>query len=122
MSIELLLKIQIHEDSIPIDALLRAHLERRMDYALSAFADRVLHLVVRVSTEVPSRSPPLHRCDIDIRLRPRGLRVADTGADAFIAVANASERLVQAVTRALERERAWVDGADPALPTDKRRK
>lgn len=107
------MKIRIHEDSIAIDEPLQAHLERRLDYALSAFAERVQHLVVRVSNDTPARSPSFYRCDIDVVLRPRTLKVADTGADPSIAVTNASDRLVKAVNRALERERAWLSGEDP---------
>ena len=114
------MKIRIHDGGIAIDDLLRAHLERRLGYALSAFGDRVRDIVVRVSADTPSRSPPLNRCDIDVTLRPRQIRVADTGANPFMAVANASDRLVRAVSRALEREQAWASGG-PFLPKKRRR-
>ena len=107
------MRIRIHEDSIAIDEPLQAHLERRLDYALSGFAERVQHLVVRLSNDTPARSPSFYRFDIDVVLRPRSLKVADTGANPSIAVTNASDRLVKAVNRALERERAWLHGEDP---------
>ncbi len=113
-----LLKIRIHEDSIAIDEPLRAHLERRLDYALSGFADRVQHVIVRVSNDTTARS----RCDIDVALRPRTLKVADTGADSSIAVTNASDRLVKAVNRALEREQAWLNGEPQPPPANQRRR
>lgn len=116
------MKIRIHEDSIAIDEPLRAHLERRLEYAISAFAERVQHLIVRLSNDTPGRSSPFYRCDIDVVLRPRTLKVADTGANCSIAVTNASDRLVKAVNRSLERERAWLDGDLPSPPADKRRK
>jgi ribosome-associated translation inhibitor RaiA len=105
-----LLRIRIHEDSIAIDAPLRAHLERRLDYALSGFGERVQHVVVRVSDDSLATSSSSYRCDIDVTLRPRSLKVADSGAKSSVAVTNASDRLVKAVSRALERERAWLDG------------
>ncbi len=117
-----LLKFRIHEDSIAIDEPLRAHLDRRLDYALSAFADRVRHLVVRVSNDTPAGSPAGYRCDIDVTLRPRSLSVADVGANSSIAVTNASDRMGKAVSRALERERAWLDGERPSPPANERRK
>lgn len=115
------MKIRIHGDSIAIDEPLRVHLERRLDYALSGFAERVQHVVVRVSNDIPVRSAPFYRCDIDVTLRPRTLKVADTGANCSIAVTNASDRLVRAVNRALERERAWLDG-EPPPPANKPRR
>ena len=115
------MKIRIHDGDVPIDDLLRAHLERRLGYALSAFGDRVKDIVVRVSSDAPAGSPPLNRCDIDVTLRPRHLRVADTGANPFMAVANASDRLVRAVGRAVEREQAWTAGG-PSQPKKKRRR
>ena len=116
------MKVRIHDGSNPVDDRLRAHVERRLDYALHAFGDRVGAIVVRLSSEGTPRSPALNRCDIDVTLRPRNLRVADTGASAFIAVANASDRLARALGRALAREEAWAVGGQPSPPKAKRRK
>ena len=116
------MKVRIHDGSSPVDDRLRAHVERRLDYALSAFGDRVGAIVVRLSNDGTPRSPSLNRCDIDVTLRPRNLRVGDTGASAFIAVVNASDRLARALGRALAREEAWASGGQPQPPKAKRRK
>ncbi|HET6147413.1 MAG TPA: HPF/RaiA family ribosome-associated protein [Polyangia bacterium] len=116
------MKVRIHDGGNPVDDRLRAHVERRLDYALSAFGDRVGAVVVRLSNEGVPRSPSPNRCDIDVTLRPRNLRVGDTGASAFIAVANASDRLARALGRALAREEAWAAGGQPARPKAKPRK
>lgn len=116
------MKIRIHGDSIAFDEPLPAHLERRLNYALSGFAERVQYVAVRVSNDIPVRSAAIYRCDIDVTLRPRTLKAADTGTSSSIAVTNASDRLVKAVNRALERERAWLDGDHPRLPAIKPRR
>jgi hypothetical protein len=115
------MKVRIHDGGVPVDDLLLLHVQRRLDYALSGFTERVRDVVVRLSDDVPPRSPPLNRCDIDVSLYPRHLRVADTGTTPFIAVANASDGLVRAVSRALEREQAWPTGFLPSPPRNKRR-
>jgi ribosome-associated translation inhibitor RaiA len=124
------LKIRIDNGSVAVDDLLRAHLARRLDFALSTFGDRVGRIVVRLSQAEPVRavvgasrsSPaPSTRCEIEVMLRPRSVRVEDTGADLFIAVGNAADRLTRSVARALERERAWKDG-HPSPPAGKRLK
>jgi hypothetical protein len=57
----------------------------------------------------------LKRCEIEVVMLPRSVSVADTGANMFIAVQNAAQRLKGSVARALEREQAWSQG-HPSLP------
>jgi len=116
------LKVRIHDGGVPIDNRLRAHVQRRLDYALSGFAGRVRDVVVRLSNDEPARSPRLNRCDINVSLLPRHVRVADTGASPFIAVANASDGLVRAVSRALAREQNWAAGGPPPPPPKNKRR
>jgi ribosome-associated translation inhibitor RaiA len=104
-----ILKIRIHDGSLAVDGPTRAHLERRLDFALSSFGDRVAQITVRLSRDGVRRAPPLDRCDIEVKLRPRSLRIGDTGTDAADAIENAAERLGRSLTRALERERVWAE-------------
>jgi putative sigma-54 modulation protein len=115
-------KVTIQAGNIAVDESLRAHLERRLAFALSSFGDRVRGILVRLSHQEPL-SDPLGRCEIEIMLHPRTVRVADTGADLFAAVENAAHRAGRSVARALERERAWTAGdgaAGPEGPEGKR--
>jgi ribosome-associated translation inhibitor RaiA len=116
------LKVQIHDGSMPVDGRLRAHVQRRLDYALSAFGDRVGSVVVRLSRDQPTRAPALDCCEIQVAMRPRTVRVTDIGANPFIAVENASERLIRSVKRALEREQAWGADGHPSPRKTKGRK
>jgi putative sigma-54 modulation protein len=116
-------KVQIQAGSIAVDDSLRAHLERRLAFALSRLGDRVKGVLVRLSHGKAARSDPLRRCEIEITMQPRVVRVADTGADLFAAVENAADRVGRSVARALAREQEWtVAGAPPGAPPTRRPK
>ena len=104
------MKVRVQNGSVAVDALLRAHLERRLAFALGSFGDRVGGILVKLSHAATGRVPPLNRCEIEVKLRPRNVTVTDTGTDLFIAVENAAHRLKSSVARAVERERAWTNG------------
>ena len=91
---------------------MKAHLKRRLDFALAGFGDLVEQVLVRLSAKSIPASP-FNRCEIEVKLRPRKVRIAETGLDLFVAVENAAEHLRRSVSRALERERAWGNGAFP---------
>jgi ribosome-associated translation inhibitor RaiA len=117
------LKVRVQNGSVAVDAVLRAHVDRRLAFALGSIGDRVGDILVRLSHDAPTRAPALERCEIEVTLRPRNVRVAETGATLFLAVENAAHRLKRSVTRAVEREVAWPDGhPSPARPAPKRRK
>jgi ribosomal subunit interface protein len=104
---------------------LREHLERRLAFALGSFGDRFAHVAVHLSLTQIVGAAPSQRCEIEVTLRPRRVRVADAGADAFKAIENAAGRLKRSITRALERERAWAETtptATPAAPLARRRR
>lgn len=103
------MKIYVHDPGVVVDEKLRTHLERRVAFALGGLGERVKQVFVRLSASSRGESP-FKRCEIEVTLVPRGLRVADTGADLLIAVENATGRLKRSLARALERERAWGKG------------
>ncbi|HET6150050.1 MAG TPA: HPF/RaiA family ribosome-associated protein [Polyangia bacterium] len=82
----------------------RAHVERRLDFALSGFHERIGSVTVRLSHDEPARGggAAMKRCEIEVRLRPRSVGVQDTDADLLVAVDNATRRLQRSLTRALE--------------------
>jgi ribosome-associated translation inhibitor RaiA len=106
-------RVRIFNGTVAVEARLRAHLTRQLDFALSGFGDRVERILVRLSRGEPVRESP-ERCEIEVVMRPRRLSVVETGGDLFTAVENASHRIKRSVTRALEREQAWSE-VPPAL-------
>jgi ribosomal subunit interface protein len=121
------LKIRVHNDRGPVAEELRAHLERRLDFALGGFSERFAQVTVRMSHGKPAGNGAGtgagsgERCEIELTLRPRRMRVADSGADLFKAVENAAERLRRSITRALERERAWAEEPAPTRTPHRRK-
>jgi putative sigma-54 modulation protein len=117
------LRISVRDGRGTVGADLRAHIERRLAFALSSFGERVGQVVVRLSDSGPAegRGALPEQCQIEVTLRPRDLQVADTGADPFVAVENAAERLSRSVARAVERERGWLEDR-PSLPVPRPRK
>jgi putative sigma-54 modulation protein len=104
------MNVQIRQRHVEITGLLRAHVERRLGFALGRFGDKIGRVIVRVSdtTErrdaAERRQPAERRCQIDVGMR-RSLRVEGAGVDLFTAVDGAAERASRSVARFLERER-----------------
>jgi ribosome-associated translation inhibitor RaiA len=115
------LKILVHDAGVVVDKKLRTHLERRVAFALGGLGDRVKQVLVRLSASSP-RESAFNRCEIEVTLFPRDLRVTDTGRDLSIAVENATGRLKRSLARALERERAWGKGPPRASVARKPRR
>src|SRR5713101_7964065 len=67
----------------------------------------------------PDRGDVDKRCQIDVGLRPRSVRVEHTDADLFVALDCAADRASRSVARALEREREWEES--PRSTADYRR-
>jgi ribosome-associated translation inhibitor RaiA len=103
------LKIHIHHDSVAVDDQSRAKLHRRLEFALSSLDDRIGQVVVWLSPDGSAGAARVLRCEIEVKLRPRAVRVADTGKTLTNAIENAAARLGRSVARAVERERGWAD-------------
>jgi ribosomal subunit interface protein len=114
--LEELLKLVLRDDGAMANDRLRTHLDRRLAFALSGLGERLTNVHVRLSMDTTGRSPQ-PRCEIEVKLRPRQLHVADTGRDLFIAVENAASRLKRSLARALQREQVWRNGQPEARPT-----
>jgi putative sigma-54 modulation protein len=113
------LRLSVQDGRGTVAGALRAHIERRLAFALSSFGERVAEVVVRLSDSGSAEGGEglPEQCEMAIKLRPRELQVADTGADQFVAVENAAERLGRSVAQAVERERAWLDDRpSPSVP------
>jgi putative sigma-54 modulation protein len=99
------MKVQFRERDVNLSKALRAHVQRRLGLALGRFAGRIGPVVVRFSDIGGDK-----RCQIDVGLRPRKVRVENTNADMLAAVNHASDRVSNSVARALDRERWDWDG------------
>jgi ribosomal subunit interface protein len=98
------MRVQIRKGRVKVTAALRAHVERRLGLALGRFGERIGPVVVRFS--------PLgddSRCEIDLGLRPRKIRIEDSHADPFAALNHAADRISRSVARVLDRERELDD-------------
>jgi len=109
-----MMKIQIRSRNVEVTPVLRAHVECRLGFALGRFGEQIGRVTVRFSDTNGHWGGSAKRCQIDVGLRPRSVRVEDTDADLFAAVDHASDRVSRSVARALEQERE-LNGA----PTDR---
>jgi ribosomal subunit interface protein len=105
------MKIQIRERNVVVTEILRAHVESRLGLALGRFGERIGRVIVRFSHSDGQRSGLDKRCQIDVGLRPRSVRVEDMDIDLFVAVDHATDRASRSIARALERERVWDEGS-----------
>ena len=99
------MKIQIAKRNVDVNEALRAHVARRLAFALGRFGDRIGRVIVRFSDINGHRGGVDKRCQIDVDLLPvRAVRAEDTDADLFAAVDRAADRAARSIARAIERE------------------
>jgi putative sigma-54 modulation protein len=102
------MRIQISKRNLDVNDALRAHLERRLGFALGRFGDRIDLVHVRLSDISGHRGGPDWRCQLDVDLRALGvgaaIRVDDSDADLLTAVDAAVARASRSIARAVERE------------------
>lgn len=93
-------KINLHEN-------LRESLEMRLRFALSRFIPQIRDVVVTLEDTNGPRGGVDKRCQVVVRLAPRGsVAIDETEADFETAIAHAAERAGRAVGRELERRHA----------------
>ena len=101
------MRLDVHAQGIPLTERLRAHIDRQVQFALSAFGSRIRHVRVQLRDLNGPRGGEDVHCQIQARLEPRGdVIIKETRADSFGAVARATDRVKQAVSRQLARARA----------------
>jgi putative sigma-54 modulation protein len=100
------MKIQITKRNVDVDEALRAHVERRLGFALGRFGDRIGRVIVRFCDINGRRGGADKRCQIEVELLPvRAVRAEDVDADLFAAVDRAADQAARSIARAIERER-----------------
>jgi len=113
------MKIHIRGRNVELTDVLRAHVERRLGFALGRFGQRIGRVLLRFSDMNGEGGYVDKRCQIDVGMRPRSVRVEHTDVDLFVALDRAADRASRSVGRALERERQWEESP---LPTASHRK
>jgi putative sigma-54 modulation protein len=106
------MKVHVRGRNIEVTEVLRAHVERRLGFALGRFGEQIGPVSVEFSNVAPAGLRVDTRCEIHVSLRPRSVRVEDRDVNLFTAVDNATGRLARSVARALDRERR-LDGDPP---------
>jgi len=101
------MRLQIRARDIKVTKALRAYVELRLGFALSRFGQQIDRVAVQLSN-ADERSAGLEkRCRIAVGL-PRSVKVQETDADLFSAVARAARRMERAIAHAIEQERTQV--------------
>ncbi len=100
------MRVAIQRHNVPVNGDLRAHIERRLQFALSRFGRLVRRVAVHLGDTNGTRRGVDKRCRIEVSLTPTGsVRAENTDADFIAAVANAADRVGRSVGRELERRR-----------------
>lgn len=117
------MKIEIRTRGFSLTPGLRAHVERRLEFALDRFGDRILRARVTLADVNGRRGGEDKRCRVEVRLRGGGVVQATVlDRDAYAAIAAAAHRVGRALARAADRERAtmlellWLAQAAPRGP------
>src|SRR5258708_23255522 len=74
------MKIQIRGRNIAVTKVVRTRVERRLGFALARFRERIDRGLLRFSDTNRQRGDVEQRCQIDLGLRPRKVRVDHTDA------------------------------------------
>lgn len=103
------MNVQIRTRGIPVTEGLRSHVERRADFALDRFAERVTAVTVRFADTNGRRGGVDKVCRVEVTLRGApGVRASDTHEDLYVAIDGALHRAARGVARAVQRERQIV--------------
>lgn len=110
------MQIEIHAHDFPLTEDLRAHVERRFQFAVGRFQDQLLSVIVRLSDINGPRGGVDKHCQVQIRLRglPK-IVIKDTEADLYVAVDRAADRSGRTLARNLQRAQrmdfvsCWVE-------------
>ena len=118
------MKIHIRASDIRVTKALRSHVELRLGFALSRFGEHIGHVAVHLSRSEERSDRAEKRCRIVVGL-PRHVKVQETDADLFAAVARAADRAARSVAHAIDQDRTqtlrppqlWKDKKPRSRPT-----
>lgn len=96
----------LHTNGVKLDEELKAHLERRLLFALSRFSPRVRNVDVHLADHNGPRGGIDKSCHIVVRMRGMGDVVVKTvDAEWFVCIDRATTRIGQNVGRVITRKR-----------------
>ena len=106
------MRIDIQASGFKLTDGLRAHAERRLQFALSWAVHDVRKVVVRLSDINGPRGGNDKRCHIQIPIPGRpDVVIEDTEPDLYVAIDHAVDRIERSVARRLERKREHRHGS-----------
>lgn len=98
------MRIDIQALDFELTEGLRAHVTRRIQFALSRFQPRVVRLSIRLSDLNGPRGGIDKSCNLQIRLHGLpDVLIEDTAADMYVAINRTADRAGRAVARQLRR-------------------
>ncbi len=104
-----MVQIELRTRGFPITPGLRAHVERRLAFALDRYDARVARIRVVLADVNGPRGGDDKSCRVEVTLRDaRAARATVVHRDAYAAIDAAAHRVARGVGRALRRERATL--------------
>ncbi len=103
------MNVEVRGLNVTVPESIRAHAQRRLEFALGRFPGHVRLAQVRLSDTNGHRGGVDKRCQVEVRMRslaPLRVEVMDSGL--LAAIDRAADRLGRAVSREIERGRAPV--------------
>jgi putative sigma-54 modulation protein len=104
-SLEVIMQIEIQARNFSLTRAMRAHIERRLGFALSTCYRHVRRILVRLSDINGPRGGSDKRCHLEVMLPGQAVVVVDTEADLYLAINRAASRAGRTVMRQLRRRR-----------------
>ncbi len=102
------MQVDIRALRVVVDEAMRAHVDRRLRFALGRFGSHVSRVTVRFDDANGARGGVDKKCLIVVALRPSGrVHVEDVDLDLRTVVDRAAARTARAVERDLQRRREW---------------
>ena len=93
------MKIQIRPRGMTLTRTRCVRLERDLHLLLARFSEQIDRVIVQISD---GKVEGLKACRIEVRLKPRIVKVEDSDTDVFVAVEHAAQRVARSVSRAIE--------------------
>lgn len=103
------MNIEIRTRGFSLTPGLRSHVERRLEYALDRYQERIARVRVAIGDVNGPKGGEDKSCRLEVRLRGGGtVRVTAVHGDAYSAIGAAAHRAGRSLARALHRERRTV--------------
>ena len=100
------MNLELHFRNSNFAEALQTYLERRLQFALSAFGSQIGLVTVRLADANDGRGKPLRRCEITADLVPFGNVVAkESNSDLYVAIDRAVRKIAHLLRKECDRKR-----------------